>query len=316
MPQIGFDLEVGIEGKRRIVAILKAASEFAMQRRIGQIRDMRAHARHREPAPRTGVVGIIAPAAPFRIGHHGLAPDFMKGDVLRRVACGRRDRHRRENALRVARCPLQHLHAAHRAAHNSEQRVDAEMIEQHGLRPDHVAHRDDRKIQSPRHAGRRIGRRRARRAHAAADHVRADDKEAVRVDRPAGPDHGLPPAGLAGDRMPIDDVLIAGERMAGQHRVAALSVERAVGLIGDLPGSEIEAGVEPQRPVRRKTHHWRMRRIRLSRAVGMIEHGGGVGHYMSLSFTLPSLPTLARNGGGALPAPSSIMAHRRSKRGK
>ena len=135
---------------------------------------------------------------------------------------------------RIARRPLQHLHAAHRAAGDREQRVDAEMVEQHRLRAHHVADGDDREIEAPGLAGRRIGRGRPGGAHAGADHVRADDEIALGVDRPAGADHGLPPARLAGDRMDVGDVLVAGQRVADQHRVAALGIERAVGLVGDL----------------------------------------------------------------------------------
>ena len=47
-------------------------------------------------------------------------------------------------------------------------------------------------------------------------------------------------------------MLITGEGMADQHRVAALRVERAIGLIGDLKGGEIDAGIEPQRLLRPK----------------------------------------------------------------
>ena len=38
-------------------------------------------------------------------------------------------------------------------------------------------------------------------AHAAAQHIGADDEEFVGIDRPARPDHTLPPAGLAGHRI-------------------------------------------------------------------------------------------------------------------
>ena len=84
--QIALDLKIGVEREGRVVAILKLAAELAVQRRVRQIGDVRAHARDREPAPRIGALGEIAPAAPFRIGHHRLAADFVEGDVLRRMA--------------------------------------------------------------------------------------------------------------------------------------------------------------------------------------------------------------------------------------
>ena len=125
-----------------------------MQRRVREIGDVRAHARDREPAARIGALDRNSgPAAPFRIGHHRLAADLVEGDVLRRVARRAGDRQRREHALGIARRPLQHLHAAHRAAGHREQRVDAEMVEQHRLRAHHVADGDDREIQAPRLAG-------------------------------------------------------------------------------------------------------------------------------------------------------------------
>ena len=78
--------------------------------------------------------------------------------------------------------------------------------------------------------------------------------------------------------MVVDDVLIAGERMANQDRVAARRVELAVSLVGDLQRAEIDAGVQPQRIIRRKTHDRRMRVVRFAGAVGEIERGADVGH--------------------------------------
>ena len=244
--QIALHLEIGVERERRIVAVLEPAAELAVQRRVRQVRDVRAHAGDREPAPRVGALGEIAPAAPFGIGHHGLAADLVERDVLRRVPRRAGDRQRREHALGIARGPLQHLHAAHRSAGDREQLVDAEMVEQHRLRAHHVANGDDREVEAPGRAGLRVGRGGPGRAHAGADHVRADHEIAVGVDRLAGPDHRLPPAGLAGHRMDVGDMLVAGERVADQDRVAALGIERAVGLIGDLERRQIDAGVEAQ----------------------------------------------------------------------
>ena len=52
---------------------------------------------------------------------------------------------------------------------------------------------------------------------------------------------------MAGDRVRVGDVLVAGQRVADQDRVAALGVERAVGLIGDRERPEIDAAIEPHR---------------------------------------------------------------------
>ena len=52
--------------------------------------------------------------------------------------------------------------------------------------------------------------------------------------------------------MHAGDVLVAGERMADQHRVAARRVERAVGLVGDLERAQLDAGIELERLVRAK----------------------------------------------------------------
>ena len=271
--QIAFHLKIGIERERRVVAILEAAPELPVQRRVREVGDVRAHARDRKPFARIPAFGEIAPLAPFRIGHDRLTADLVERDVLRRVARRRRDRQRGEHALGIARGPLQHLHAAHRAAGDGEQRSDAEMIEQHRLRAHHVADGDDRKIQAPRRVGLRIGRRRTGRAHAGADDVRADHEIALGVDRAAGPDHRLPPTGFAGDRMNIGDVLVAGERVADQHRVGAVGIQCAVGLVGDLKRREVDAGVEPQRLVRTKTNDVGMRLVGLTHTIHGSKHG-------------------------------------------
>ena len=200
---------------------------------------MRATAR---PLLGAGARVQIAAAAPVRIGHHRLPADLVEGDVLGRMAGGRRDRQRREDPLGIARRPLQHLHAAHRAADDREQRVDAEMVDQPRLGAHHVADGDHRQIEPLGLAGRRVGRGRAGGAHAAAEHIGADDEEAVGVDRPARADHGLHQPGL-----PVTGWGLAtcwSPVSAWQIRMALerVGVQRAVGLVGDLPGREHRAG--------------------------------------------------------------------------
>ena len=214
---------------------------------------------------RMGALLEVTAAVPVRIGHHGLPAEFVKRDVLRRMPRAAGNRQRREHALRIGGGPLQRLHAAHRAADHGKQRVDPQAIQQHGLRAHHVGNGDDRKIQSPHFAGGRIGRGRPGRAHAAADHIGADDEVAVGIERAAGADHGFPPAGLAGHRMHVVDVLVAGQRMADQNGVGAVGVEFAIGLVGDLERGEIDAAIERQRLVRAEQRDLRTRMVRLLR---------------------------------------------------
>ena len=114
------------------------------------------------------------------------------------------------------------------------------------------------------------------------------------IGRP-GADHGFPPTRLSGYRVVVDHVLIAGERVADENGIAALGVECAVGLVGDLQRGKIDAGIQAQRIVRAKAYDQRMRLIRFARTVGKIDDGRSVGHITSGSDASGWL--VARNGG-------------------
>ena len=154
-------------------------------------------------SPRAGIApGLpVAAALPVGIGEDRLPSHLVERDVLRRVIGGAGDRQGGEHRIRIARHPLQHLHPAHRAAQHGEQPRDAQVVDQHLLRTDHVVDGHRREIGAPRARAVVAQAARAGRAHAAAQHVGADDEVAVGVDRPARPHHHVPPAVLAGDRM-------------------------------------------------------------------------------------------------------------------
>jgi hypothetical protein len=69
------------------------------------------------------------------------------------------------------------------------------MVYQMTLRFDHICNGDDGKIKAVGFPRQGIDGRRPGAALASADHVRADDKVAVRVEGFARTDHDVPPAG-------------------------------------------------------------------------------------------------------------------------
>ncbi|MFK4491274.1 hypothetical protein ABIA45_006352 [Bradyrhizobium sp. USDA 336] len=142
-----------------------------------------------------------------------------------------------------------------------------EPVDQHRLRAHHVRNGDDGEVEAPDLAGGGIDRRRPGRTHAAADHVGADDEVVLGIDGAAGADQRLPPAGLAGDRMDVGDMLVAGQRMTDQHGVGAIGVELAIGLVGDLERGEIDAAIEPQRLLSAEMRNQRAWMIHLVRSL-------------------------------------------------
>ena len=55
---------------------------------------------------------------------------------------------------------------------------------------------------------------------------------------------------FAGDRMGLGDELVQGQRMADQHGVRLVGIERAVGLVGQGEGAQLDAAIEPQATLR------------------------------------------------------------------
>src|SRR3546814_6738590 len=86
MPQIGFDLEIGVEAEALDVARLKPAPELLGQPFFGEIGDVRRHPRDREALGGRARAAIILAVLPVWIGHDRLPPDLVERDILRRMA--------------------------------------------------------------------------------------------------------------------------------------------------------------------------------------------------------------------------------------
>ena len=66
--------------------------------------------------------------------------------------------------------------------------------------------------------------------------------------------------------MAIGDMLVAGQRMADQHRVGFVGVERAIGLVGDRSIGRGARRRRVQRVIGAELSHEALRRIDLAKA--------------------------------------------------
>jgi hypothetical protein len=247
--EIALNLEAPAEQRHDLARVLRRrlqlAAELAGQRLLGEIGDVRAHARHPQPARRDRAGLPVAPALPVRIGENRLTAHLMKCDVLRRVVGRGCDRQRGKHRIRVVRRPLQRLHPAHRSADHREQPRNPEMRDESLLRPHHVADGHGREIRAPQHSGAALARAAgAGAAHAPAQDVGADHEIPLGVHRPPWPHHRVPPAGLSGQGVALRHVLVAGQGVADQHRVAPRRVQRSIRPIRDRHAPEPRAAVE------------------------------------------------------------------------
>ena len=146
--------------------------------------------------PVAGLGVVVVAAAPLGVGADGAHLHVAERDLLGGGLRADRDDDRPLDAVALADGPLEHPHAAHRAADDRVPAVDAELRRRARPRA-----RPGRGSWSPGSATRRDGRRgrpttgrwcpgtrRARWAH---------DEEAVGVDRAPGPDGAVPPADVA-----------------------------------------------------------------------------------------------------------------------
>ena len=178
----------------------------------------------------------IVAAVKVGVGHDGAARDFIEGNIFGcQIGCTGHH-HSVAHAAWVLQRPTQRLHSAQAAAHNGGERLDAQGVQQSGLRINPILHGDHRKISAVNFAGVRVKLHWPSGAKTRAKVVDANYKKLVGIDGFAGADHGVPPA----FRPIFDSTCIVkvhpGHMMRGiecvadQYRVRLVGIKRAIGF--------------------------------------------------------------------------------------
>ena len=243
--EVTLDLELGAELVAVAHLVLQPPAELLLHGRFAQIRDVADHPRHGQAGVGLECGVVVIAVVPGRVRVDRLPADLAQRDQHRAVVRGGRNRNRRLEALRMVGRPLQGLHAAHRAARHAQQPFDAQMVDQPDLRAHHVTDGDDRKAHPVGFAVCGIDVRRPGGPGAAAQHVAADDEEAVGIERLARADAVVPPARLG----PVRGVMpgrvgVAAQRMRNQDGVRAFGVEPAVGFVRERDRPQAGAAVQ------------------------------------------------------------------------
>jgi len=160
------------------------------------------------------------------------------------------DRDAVAHALGELQRPAQRLHAAQAATDHRGEPLDAEAVQQARLGQHPVLDGDHREVGPVGLAGGRIDVHGAGRPEARAQVVDADDEELVGIERLARSDQVVPPAfAFRHARVGAGDVVRGIEGVAHQHRVAAVGVERAVGLVDQGVVAQARTAAQRQRLV-------------------------------------------------------------------
>ena len=148
--------------------------------------------------------------------------------------------------------PLQYLHATERSTNGSQDVGDPEVSQKCTLYLDEIRDREERKLESVRRAGRGVDARWPRRSLTASQEVRADNEEAIGVDRFARADQRVPPARVRGIAVVAGRVGVTRQGMADHNDVVVACGSLAICLVRHLDGRKGLARVEHERVVLRK----------------------------------------------------------------
>ena len=237
----GLLCEFGAQLRALFARLDRAPPEFAVHGGVGEVSNMRHHAGDGQADAGAALAGVIA-VEPGRVLHDRLAADLVKGDGLSALA--RSGSHGEEAAGEAGEFDGEEHrgHAPHRAADDSVEFGDTEMIEEQFLRAHHVKDGEGGEAQAVGFAGGGVNRGWAGGARTTAWHIGADDEEAAGVDGFAEANEVVPPAGFfVGGVVPTRGVVVAAQGVADQNGVIAGGVERTVGFVAEGEPSELLA---------------------------------------------------------------------------
>ena len=242
---VGVVVEVGGDGEPAVVLDLAAEALAELEGApVGQVRDPAGDAQPRD----RGIGERVVAAGPARVGPDRRLLRRLGADLVGGGDGARGQEEQRGDAVGHRHGPLQRPHAAHRAADDARPAADPEGVGQRRLDADLVAdgHLGEAGPPAAVVRGRGGG---PRRPLAAAQHVGADDEEAVGVQRAARADQPVPPApGRVPGPGRADDVAVAGERVLDEDGVAAVLVERPPRLERDPHAREDPAALGAEGP--------------------------------------------------------------------
>ena len=129
------------------------------------------------------------------------------------------------DALRKIQCPAHNLHTPEAAADHCSPNIYTQHISQARLTGDPIAHANHWEIGAPGFAGCRVDGTRPSRTVATAEVIECNYKKFVGINRFAGADIGIPPAGTFVVHAVITGgVMMARKRVANQYRIGFFSV--------------------------------------------------------------------------------------------
>ena len=219
-------------GVLRHPRLLLAPAEAAVEEIEREIGDVRHLAGLREAYGRSPVRrAVVVAALPARIERDRVASHHVERERLRVRRRPGGDHHRAVHLAGMRRDPFNHLDAAKAAAHEPREMRDPQLPQQRAIDLHRVANGEARERTAVGPPRRGIDGRRSRRALATAQDVRADDPIEVGVDRAAGADNAVPPAGgLRLARMHPRHVRISRERVADEDHVVVRGRFASAGL--------------------------------------------------------------------------------------